>query len=310
MLHQTEPSPSEAGAFLKPGSSGFNKNARKPAFLLVHGAWHGAWCFSKLIPHLERAGHVVAARDLPGHGARARHPNAFRRRPSGEEAFAIEPSPIAAVTLADYVSDVMQTLDALVGSGSGPVILLGHSMGGIPITAVGEAAPEKILKLIYLTAYMPASGVPAIAYNRGPEAKDGKMGSAIKADPARVGALRIDPRSVDPAYVANLKQAFANDVHEDEWAVLQDLLSPDAPALPFSTSIKTTRSRLGNIPRAYIKCRGDLALMPGTQEKFIELADEFAPHNKTEIHELDSSHSPFFSQPERLAVILLELASK
>lgn len=286
------------------------KLAGKPAFLLVHGAWHGAWCFSKLVPYLERAGHVVTARDLPGHGGRARYPNTFRHRTPDEEAFAIESSPIAAVTLADYVSDVMQALDALVGSGNQPVILLGHSMGGIPVTAVGEAAPEKVLKLVYLTAYMPASGVPAIAYSRAPEAQGGKMGAAMKADPARVGALRINPRSMDPAYMANLKRAFADDVCEDEWAVARNLLSPDAPALPFATAIETTRSRWGSIPRAYIKCRGDLAIMPRTQEKFIERADEFTPQNKTEVYELDSSHSPFFSQPEKLAAILLELAAK
>lgn len=285
------------------------KFAGKPAFLLVHGAWHGAWCFSKLIPYLERAGHVVAARDLPGHGGRARYPNAFRRRPSDDEAFAIEPSVIAAVTLSDYVSDVMQTLDALVGLG-GPVILLGHSMGGIPITAVGEAAPEKVLKLVYLTAYMPACGVPAIAYSRAPEAHGGRVGAAMKADPARVGALRIDPRSTDRAYMANLKRAFADDVCDDEWAVAQNLLSPDAPTLPFATAIETTRSRWGCIPRAYIKCRDDLAIVPRTQEKFVELADEFTPQNKTEVYELDSSHSPFISQPEKLAATLLEIASK
>ena len=308
-MHQTEPCESDAGAFSKVGSSRFKKIVKKAAFLLVHGASHGAWCFSKLVPYLERAGHVTA-RDLLGHGGRARHPNAFRRRPSDEEAFAIEPSPIAAVTLADYVSDVMQTLDALVGFGGGPVILLGHSMGGIPITAVGEAAPKKVLKLNYLTAYMPASGAPAIAYNRAPEAEGGKIGAAMKADPARVGALRTDPRSVDPADVANLKQAFANDVSEDEWAVAQDLLSSDAPALPFATSVETTRSRWGSIPRVYIKCRGDLAIMPRTQEKFVELADEFTPQNRTEVYGLDSSHSRFFSQPEKLAAIPLKLASK
>ncbi|MBR1301081.1 alpha/beta fold hydrolase [Bradyrhizobium sp. AUGA SZCCT0042] len=283
---------------------------RKPAFVLIHGAWHGAWCFSKLVPYLLKAGHVVAARDLPGHGGLAKYPKSFGQRSADETAFAIERSPLAGVTLADYVSDTLETVDALLRAGSGPVILLGHSMGGIPITAVAEAAPEKIRKLVYLTAFMPASGVPAIAYSRTPEAEGAKVGAAMKGDPARIGAFRLDPRSTDANYVSNLKQAFAGDLSDAEWEVAQNLLSPDDPAQPFVTPTETTRSRWGKIPRTYIKCSGDFAIRPLTQAKFIDAADQFTPDNKTEVYELDSSHSPFLSQPEKLANVLVELASR
>jgi len=49
----------------------------KPAFLLVHGAWHGAWCWTSLIPHLAAAGHVAIAIDLPGYGLNARFPKSY-----------------------------------------------------------------------------------------------------------------------------------------------------------------------------------------------------------------------------------------
>lgn len=299
-----------AGISVNSGDVAAKETERKPAFVLVHGSWHGAWCFSKLVPYLLKAGHVVAARDLPGHGGLARYPKSFRLRPLEAEAFAVEPSPLAGVTLADYVSSTLESIDALVQAGSGPVILLGHSMGGIPITAVGEAAPEKIRKLVYLTAFMPASGVPAIAYSRTPEAEGARVGAAMRADPARVGALRLDPRSTDANYVSNLKQAFAGDVSDAEWEVVQNLLSPDDPAQPFVTPIETTRSRWGRIPRAYIKCSGDFAIRPLTQAKFIDTADQFTPDNKTEVYDLDTSHSPFLSQPETLANVLLELAAR
>lgn len=299
-----------AGTLTAMGDVSAKDLARKPAFVLIHGSWHGSWCFSKLVPYLLKAGHVVAARDLPGHGGLAKYPKSFGPRPLDTAAFAIEPSPLAGVTLADYVSDTLETTDALLRAGSGPVILLGHSMGGIPITAVAEAAPEKIRKLVYLTAFMPASGVPAVAYSRMPEAEGAKVGAAMRGDPARVGALRLDPRSTDANYVSNLKQAFAADVSDAEWEVVQNLLSPDDPAQPFVTPTETTRSRWGKIPRAYIKCNGDFAIRPLTQTKFIDTADQFTPDNKTEVYELDSSHSPFLSQPEKLANVLFELASR
>ena len=282
--------------------------AGKPAFVLVHGGWHGAWCYSKLMPYLLQAGHVAVARDLPGHGGLARYPRSFQQRPLDAAAFASELSPLAGLTLVDYVSDTMKTIDALIEAGSGPVVLLGHSMGGIAITAVGEAAPEKIRKLVYLTAFMPASGVPAIAY-RSSQAEGGKLGAALKADPAQAGALRLDPRSTDPAYLAMLRQALAGDISDDDWATVQSLLSPDAPAQPFTTPIETTRGRWGKIPRAYVRCREDAAITYGTQNRFIELADEFTPDNKTEVREMNASHSPFLSNPKKLADILLELAS-
>jgi pimeloyl-ACP methyl ester carboxylesterase len=300
-----------AGAVATTGQTASAQGAStqvKPAFVLVHGSWHGAWCYAKLIPYLTEAGHLVAAKDLPGHGLDAKFPKSYRARPLDAAAFATEPSPLAGIKLDDYVKSIVATINELMAAGSGPVILLGHSMGGLPITAVGEAVPEKIRKLVYLTAYMPASGVPGAAYTRTPEAEGAKVGAAMRADPAKIGALRLDPRSVDPDYTANLKAAFAGDTSDEEWGAMSHFLTPDDPISPFATPINTTVERWGRIPRAYIQCTEDYAIRPRTQQKYIELADTFVPHNKTEVATLTTSHSPFISKPAELAAVLLKLA--
>ena len=98
-------------------------------FVLIHGGFHGAWCWSRTIPELENLGHEAIAVDIPGHGERA-----------DEEA-----------TLAgrlDAVLNVVQPGDVLVG----------HSGGGLEITRAADAAPELIGHLIYLAAALPLEG--------------------------------------------------------------------------------------------------------------------------------------------------------
>jgi pimeloyl-ACP methyl ester carboxylesterase len=103
-------------------------------YVLVHGAWHGSWCWEKVVPLLSQAGHQVETLDLPGHGQ--------------------DRTPFREITLAAYTKRVCATLDAQ----AEPVILVGHSMGGIVITQVAEERLEKIQTLVYLTAFLPQNG--------------------------------------------------------------------------------------------------------------------------------------------------------
>jgi pimeloyl-ACP methyl ester carboxylesterase len=97
--------------------------------VLVHGAWHGAWCWERVAAHLRDAGHEVLAVDLPGHGSR-----------SGE-----------AASMAAYRDAVMDVLTQ-------STVLVGHSMGGAVISAVADAAPEQLRHLVYVTAFAPRDG--------------------------------------------------------------------------------------------------------------------------------------------------------
>ncbi|WP_428845189.1 alpha/beta fold hydrolase [Burkholderia cenocepacia] len=143
--------------------------ADHPVFVLVHGAWHGAWCYAHVAAALAARGYLSIARDLPAHGIHARFPASYLARPLDQDAFGAEPSPVANTTLDEYATQVMQAVDDAYALGRGKVVLVGHSMGGLAITAAAERAPEKIAKIVYLAAFMPASGVPGLDYVRAPE---------------------------------------------------------------------------------------------------------------------------------------------
>lgn len=99
--------------------------------LLVHGAAHGAWCWHRVLPLLRAMGHAARAIDLPAHGD--------------------DPTDPSEVTLDLYA-------DAILQATQGPTILVGHSMGGFPITAAAQRAPERFAALVYLCAYLPVAG--------------------------------------------------------------------------------------------------------------------------------------------------------
>jgi pimeloyl-ACP methyl ester carboxylesterase len=285
-----------------------DKPTLPPTVVLVHGAWHGAWCYERVIPLLAAQGAQAVARDLPAHGLNARFPASYGPRPIDAAAFAAEPSPVAGVTLDDYADSVVRTLDQLHAAGHGKVVLAGHSMGGVVVSAVAERVPERLAALVYLTAFMPAAGVPAVAYIGSPENAGEKVGPQFRADPLQVGALRIDHRSTDAAYRAGTRAAFFGDVDDATFEATLNLLVPDVPVQPMATPIALTAARWGSLPRHYIRCTQDQAIRPELQARFIADADAFVPSNPTVVHTLDASHSPFLSQPQALAALLARIA--
>jgi pimeloyl-ACP methyl ester carboxylesterase len=100
-------------------------------YVLIHGAWHGGWCWRKVVPLLEAKGHRALAPDLPGHGN--------------------DGTPAASVTLKSYADRICEIARAEPEQ----VILVGHSMGGIAITQAAENCPKKIGALVYLCAFLP-----------------------------------------------------------------------------------------------------------------------------------------------------------
>jgi pimeloyl-ACP methyl ester carboxylesterase len=100
-------------------------------FILVHGAWHGAWCWERVVPLLAVRGFTARAIDLPGHGD--------------------DPTPPGRVSWEDYLERMGEALAAV----AGPAILVGHSLGGGVITGAADRWPEKIRALVYLCALLP-----------------------------------------------------------------------------------------------------------------------------------------------------------
>jgi len=279
----------------------------KPAFVFIHGAWHGARSWDKVMPPLEAACHHCVALDLPGAGPNAKSPASFTAKPFDPAAFGTEPSPNAGVTQDERTGAVIAAVKAAARRGNGKVVLAGHSLGGITVSPVAEAVPELLHAVVYVTAFMLPPGMPAIAMIQHESMAAALVPGLFMADPGAVGALRINVRSDDPGYNASLKAAFFADVDNAEYEAFRKSLHSDEAAQVALVPTAITAGAFGSVPRHYIHCDADRAITPEGQALMVEMIDA-AIGGKTITHRLSASHSPFLSQPARLAELLLGAA--
>lgn len=231
---------------------------------MIHGAAHGAWCWRDVIPALERLGHSARAIDLPSHGADA--------------------TPVGAVTLEMYAEAITSALEA-------PAIVVGHSMGGFPISLAAERAPERFARLVYLSAYVPWPGL-ALSEMR-------KLSSHQPLLPAIVRAADGMSFTFDAALVPGI---FYPDCPGETVHFAMQRLCPQAVA-PSETRVDLGDA-YASVPRSYVICERDGAIPPDLQAR---MAVEF---DSREVFRLPSSHSPFFSMPVRLAGLLSDIAAR
>jgi len=114
----------------------------KSTYVLVHGAWHGGWCWKKVVPALRASGHEVYTPTLTGLGERAHLAN-------------------PAIDLATHVADVVNLMEA---EELNEVVLLGHSYGGMVVTGVADRAAARLRRVIYLDAFLPEDGKSLLDY--------------------------------------------------------------------------------------------------------------------------------------------------
>jgi pimeloyl-ACP methyl ester carboxylesterase len=277
----------------------------KLPLVLLHGYFHGAWCWTDVVIALAAAGRSAVPVDMAGHGLHARRPAAATARPFDESAFATEASPLGAIDL-DVAAELLIRQVRAIGRGA-PTTVVAHSMGGAVLSRAAERAPELMAHLVYLTAYMPASGTPPIAYFTLPEAKDNIFMPLVYGDPVTIGALRIDPDSRDSQRRERLVQAFYGDVERHKAEAAVALLGCDAPMPAVLQPTELTANRWGSIDRTYVICTKDRTIPPALQQLFITQADQAFPNKLTKVQTLESSHSPFLSMPERVAELLAPL---
>ena len=270
--------------------------------VFVHGFWHGSWCWSPVTEHLAGRGIPSVAVDLDGHGLKSRSPFSRWGRPFDPAAFAAEPSGVAAVTAASAAQTLVRQLKVI--GGGEPCVVAAHSMGGTVATAAAERAPELFAHLVYVTAFAPVSGQSAGSYSALPECAGSMVADLLPADSVAVGAVRIDTGDRDRH--AAIRETFYGDVDEVTAAAAISLLSPDAPAGILGEAFAVTPGRYGAIPHTYVTCGKDNALPIALQRRFIEEINAISSTPATVV-ELDSSHSPFLSQPAALATALTEI---
>jgi pimeloyl-ACP methyl ester carboxylesterase len=271
------------------------------SFLFVHGAWHGAAHWQKVVERLTAMGHRAAAIDLPGSGLDARYPSSYL---SGDrDALAGEPSPSAGIGLDDYVGAVTDRIGEMARHGR--VTLVGHSFGGLTVTRVAEAVPHLVRRLVYVTAYVPVAQASGAELSTLPEGADSISGAVLVGDPAKTGAMRIDPRNPDPDYVEKGRLAFYGDLPAEEYARYAAFLTPDLPVAVCMADARGTHQRWGRVPRTFVRTTQDRTIPLALQDRMIAEADAATPANRFDVRTLPSSHSPFASMPDDLAEILV-----
>ena len=234
-------------------------------YLLVHGAWMGAWCWADVAKALRAQGATVDTVELPAHGD--------------------DMTALADATLDAYVSKVTTALDAE----KSPVILVGHSMGGMVITGAAEAAPGKIEKLVYVGAYLPKDGQSL--FDLAMTDTDSHLGPASVVD-MDAGLVRI-PK-------ASLKDVFVADGSDAEVEELEQRYR-DEPLVPFVTPVHTSAENWGSVPKVYVYTTQDHAVSYSLQQRMTQ----GVPLVNSKM--LDTSHSPFLSQPALTASVLSAL---
>ncbi len=281
-------------------------SAPKTAFVLVHGGWHSHAAWDKVTPILEAAGFTALTLDLPGAGANTVAPTALSRRPFDPTAFAAEPSPIAGVTQEARTQAVVALVKEAVSLSGGKVILVGHSAGGMTVSAVAEQVPDLLRAVVYLAGFLVPNGLTLLAM-----LQDETMSSALSpglfvGDPAAIGATRIHAGSTDEAYRSLLKASFYADASEADFAQAASRLHCDEPNAGALAPSAITRGRFGAVPRHYIRCTQDRAVPLAGQDHMIAAVDG-AVGGRTILHTLETSHSPFLSQPAALSQILIDI---
>lgn len=169
----------------------------------------------------------------------------------------------------------------------GKVILVGHSMGGMVISHVAEKIPSRISKLVYIGAFLPTSG-QALTDLSDPDSQLG-LSLVLSADQLTLDVIKD-----------NLSYLFINDGTQ----AAKDLVLANyraEPAIPFGNKVTLTGDHFGTVDKVYIKTLQDIVISPGLQNRMI------ADAGIKTIYEVNTSHSPFLSQPHAVSDLLLQI---
>lgn len=283
---------------------GATMSAAKAVFVLVHGGWHNHSAWDKVLPILNASGFAVLTLDLPGAGAHSIAPVSLH--PYDPVAFAIERSPVAAITQDERTQAVVALIEEAALLGNGKVILVGHSAGGMTISAVAEQIPHRLQAVVYVAGFLVPSGVPLLAMLQHDSMSSALSPSLFVGDPVTIGATRIHAGSRDKAYRSLLKASFYADVSEDDFEHAALQLHCDESNLGALAPSEITSARFGTVARHYIRCTQDRAVPLTGQDRMIAMVDA-SIGGRTATHTLESSHSPFLSQPAALSKLLTDI---
>jgi len=231
-------------------------------FVLVHGAWMGAAGWQPVAERLTAEGAEVVVPELPAHGE--------------------DPAPPGDATMAGYVDRVTAAID---GAGA-PVILVGHSMGGMVVSAAAEDRAGDLAALVYVAAYVPEDGQSLLEL-------------AMSDRDSAIGDNLVDngdgTLGIRPEVFADL---FCADCDPAEKRALVAGYRPE-PAAPLVTPVSLSAAAFGSVPREYIGTANDRVVSPDLQARMTE-----ATPMDREVT-LDTGHVPMLAAPDALVDALL-----
>ena len=194
-------------------------------YIFIHGAWHGSWCWERVVPLLTAQGHRVIAPDLPG---------------MGKDQTSLEK--VSLTYWAEFVADIVRKQEE-------KVILVGHSRGGLVISQAAEYAPDNIHCLIYLTAFLLPDGATLWGtLQRHPRASNRPPDLILSADQS---TSLVTPEAI--------RDTFYNTTSE-HWAERAAAQVGPEPMKSFTTPLTLTEANFGRVPRVYIECLQDKAI--------------------------------------------------
>ncbi len=238
-------------------------------FVLVHGAWHGGWCWQRVARLLRAAGHDVYTPTLTG---------------LGERAHLLGPT----VRLDTHVKDVV---GVLYYENLRDVVLVGHSYAGMVITGVAEQAADRLGHLVYLDAFVP---------------DDGQSFNDLLT-PTVIASFDEQSRRVGSGYgIPPVSNTF-DITDEDDLAWLRPRLGMH-PLATHLDPVRVSDPRARALPRTYIYCTNPQAPRdePGT---FTPFAARALADPEWHYVELATGHDAMITEPEQLCRLLRDLAA-
>ena len=242
-------------------------------FVLVHGAWHGGWCWRRVLQLLSSQGHRAHAVTLTGVGERAHLMS-------------------SAITLETHIADVLQAIEA---EEMEDVVLAVHSYAGMIGTAVADRQPQRLRHLVYVDAVVPRPG----------ESWGATHSSAVRE--ARLAAAAASP---DYSFPPPDPAIFGLSGADLEWVRRRQ--TPH-PGHTYQAPLDFDPRRVASVPRTFVSCvkppLGTIdAIRPRVRDaRFWDGA--WLAGGGVRVVDLETGHDPMITAPDDLARLLVTAAS-
>src|SRR5690625_1373441 len=261
---------------------------RRSTFVFVHGTNSSSAFWTPYARELQFRGHRTIAVDQPYHGDKAYIPQAYMGQDL--DALATEPTPLGDVGLDDFADHVERVVRR--AATDGPVILVGHSMGGASLSRVGDAVPHLIAHICYMAAYCCSRALPTInECMAAPESDSAIVPAGLMiGDPQKLGVNRYNFLGADEEDLALLKKMAWGGNSDVSFRASLLTMQPDESATVPNDPAVGSRKQWGRIPRTYIRFGRDNLITPALQARMIAEADDLTPDNHFRVHRVDAPH--------------------